>query len=154
MQMAAVPLTQPNGAATSFWHFMNHPRRWKTFGKASVDVWPLSESSIAMSRQDRVHATTATAHCAPGMVQEWRAPPYWLTWLRFTAFLVLYPMGVASEIAMVRLAYPAISQQRTFCVEMPNALNFGVDYPLCCLLLTFLYLPGKRPSNHILASRS
>ncbi len=81
----------------------------------------------------------------PCGVQESRTPPYWLTWLRFSAFLVLYPMGVASEMALVRLAYPAISEQRIFCFDMPNRLNFGLDYPVCCLLLTALYLPGELP---------
>ena len=76
-------------------------------------------------------------------MQEWRTPPYWLTWLRFTAFLLLYPVGVASEMATVRLAYPAIQEQRTLCIDMPNRINFALDYPFCCLILTCLYLPGK-----------
>ncbi|KAK9865648.1 hypothetical protein WJX84_005995 [Apatococcus fuscideae] len=88
-------------------------------------------------------------------VKESRTPPYWLTWLRFSAFLVLYPMGVASEMALVRLAYPAISEQRIFCFDMPNRLNFGLDYPVCCLLLTALYLPGLPfLFTHMLKQRS
>ncbi|KAK9821505.1 hypothetical protein WJX74_004530 [Apatococcus lobatus] len=75
-------------------------------------------------------------------VKEWRTPYYWLTWLRFTGFLILYPVGVASEMAMVRLAYPAINDQRIFCFDMPNRVNFGLDYPFCCIVLTCLYLPG------------
>lgn len=44
---------------------------------------------------------------------------------------------------MVRLAYPAIKEQRTFCIDMPNGINFALDYPFCCIILTCLYLPGK-----------
>lgn len=28
-----------------------------------------------------------------------RSPPYWLTWLRYSAFIVLYPIGIVSEVA-------------------------------------------------------
>jgi len=39
-----------------------------------------------------------------------RPCPYALEWLRYTTFLVLYPLGVASELAMLWLAYPQISR--------------------------------------------
>ena len=32
------------------------------------------------------------------------APPYWLHWLRYSAFFVLYPVGITSELVMVCLA--------------------------------------------------
>lgn len=27
-----------------------------------------------------------------------RSPPYWLMWLRYSAFIVLYPIGIVSEV--------------------------------------------------------
>jgi very-long-chain (3R)-3-hydroxyacyl-CoA dehydratase len=35
--------------------------------------------------------------------------PYWLLWLRYSTFLVLYPLGFASEVALVRTALPLLS---------------------------------------------
>ncbi|EFN57865.1 hypothetical protein CHLNCDRAFT_143333 [Chlorella variabilis] len=51
--------------------------------------------------------------------------PYVLLWLRYTAFIVLYPLGVSSELA-----------------EMPNKFNFAFDYYWACWLVVLLYLPG------------
>jgi very-long-chain (3R)-3-hydroxyacyl-CoA dehydratase len=31
-------------------------------------------------------------------------PPYWLQWLRYSAFIVLYPIGISSELYEVYLA--------------------------------------------------
>lgn len=33
-----------------------------------------------------------------------KAVPYWITWLRYSAFYVLYPIGVASEMTMIYLS--------------------------------------------------
>mmetsp|Transcript_18585 Transcript_18585/g.33773 ORF Transcript_18585/g.33773 Transcript_18585/m.33773 type:complete len:255 (+) Transcript_18585:63-827(+) len=65
-----------------------------------------------------------------------------LMWLRYSSFLLLYPFGVASEMSMVLLAWPALKSIRPWSLDMPNLLNFPFDYPLCCLLGVFLYLPG------------
>jgi len=43
--------------------------------------------------------------------------PYVLLWLRYTAFIVLYPLGVASELAMVALAMPTIRQERPLSIQ-------------------------------------
>jgi len=34
--------------------------------------------------------------------------PYFLLWLRYTGFIVLYPLGVASELTVAYLALPTI----------------------------------------------
>ena len=40
-------------------------------------------------------------------------PPYALLWLRYSAFTVLYPIGVGSELTMAWLALPTIRQGST-----------------------------------------
>ncbi|KAL4437140.1 hypothetical protein ABPG75_004279 [Micractinium tetrahymenae] len=62
------------------------------------------------------------------------ACPRWLTWLRYTAFIPLYPIGVAGEMNAVYDALPFIKERRLRGIEMPNALNLGFDY--------FLFLKG------------
>ncbi|EFJ42903.1 hypothetical protein VOLCADRAFT_83422 [Volvox carteri f. nagariensis] len=68
--------------------------------------------------------------------------PYPVLWLRYTTFIPLYPLGVASELTMVRLALPAIRSSRVGCIDMPNSFNFGFDYWLFCLLVVAGYIPG------------
>ena len=47
--------------------------------------------------------------------------PYALLWLRYTAFTVLYPLGVASELAMVALALPHLRAARPLYCVLSNA---------------------------------
>ena len=56
--------------------------------------------------------------------------PYWLTWLRYTAFIPLYPVGVVGEMHAVYLALPYIAQRKLHYVTLPNAWNLGFDYKL------------------------
>ena len=69
--------------------------------------------------------------------------PYPLLWLRYTTFIPLYPLGVASEMTMVALALPHIRKSQMWSIRMPNALNFAFDYFLFCLLAVAIYIPGR-----------
>lgn len=53
-----------------------------------------------------------------------------LLYLRYSAFIVLYPLGVASELLCLRDAWSAIEKccPRAFSLQMPNAWNFAFDY--------------------------
>lgn len=56
--------------------------------------------------------------------------PRVLLWIRYSAFIVLYPVGVFSEMMTLRDAYEKIYQccPRVFSFEMPNEYNFSFDY--------------------------
>lgn len=69
-------------------------------------------------------------------------PPYVLLWLRYSAFIVLYPLGVGSELTMAYLALPTIKATRPLSVYMPNSANFSFDYYTFCLLAIVAYIPG------------
>ncbi len=47
--------------------------------------------------------------------------PYVLLWLRYTAFIVLYPLGVSSELAEVALALPTIRATRPWTIQVGAA---------------------------------
>ncbi len=68
--------------------------------------------------------------------------PYPSTWLRYTGFIVLYPLGVASELAMVYLAWPTLRQRNYLALELPNRINFSFSYQAVCLAACAAYLPG------------
>lgn len=59
-----------------------------------------------------------------------KACPTWLTWLRYTAFIPLYPVGFVSEAFLLHTALPDLARQRVGIYPLPNPLNFSFDYPL------------------------
>ena len=70
-------------------------------------------------------------------------PPQWLTWLRYTAFIPLYPVGVACEMALIYLALPSLKNDPVYrgrSLSLPNQLNFSFDYPVFCRVLLAVYL--------------
>jgi very-long-chain (3R)-3-hydroxyacyl-CoA dehydratase len=54
--------------------------------------------------------------------------PYWLTWLRYSAFIVLYPIGILGEMGSFYKALPHIEANKTASVLMPNRVNQSFDY--------------------------
>lgn len=94
-------------------------------------------------------ATLLTAWCFSEIIRysffafkEAGLQPYFLLWLRYTAFIVLYPLGVSSELAMVALALPELRATQKFNISMPNSWNFGFTYWIACLVGVVAYLPG------------
>ncbi|TFJ87445.1 hypothetical protein NSK_000799 [Nannochloropsis salina CCMP1776] len=68
------------------------------------------------------------------------APPA-LVWLRYSAFLLLYPVGMASEVALLFLtlteARDAVAREDKFCLRMPGK---GASWRI----LNFYYFRRKR----------
>ncbi|CAJ1005604.1 putative Protein tyrosine phosphatase-like protein, PTPLA [Leishmania naiffi] len=54
-----------------------------------------------------------------------------LTWLRYSAFMVLYPVGITGEIGCLYKALPYIKKHKPWTVEMPNKLNFTFSWYNC-----------------------
>lgn len=70
------------------------------------------------------------------------AVPFWLTFVRYSTFLPLYPVGATSEWLTLFAALPEIAKSRLFSVEMPNRYNFSFDYYVLCLIALTVYIPG------------
>lgn len=68
--------------------------------------------------------------------------PYPLLWARYSLFIVLYPLGVASEMTMAYLALPTIRKERPWSFSMPNSVNFAFDYYIFCFIAIACYIPG------------
>jgi very-long-chain (3R)-3-hydroxyacyl-CoA dehydratase len=53
-----------------------------------------------------------------------------VTWIRYSGFVVLYPLGISSELLCLLDAMPVIEKccPRVFSLEMPNSYNFSFDY--------------------------
>lgn len=65
--------------------------------------------------------------------------PFWLTWLRYTAFIPLYPIGVVGEMASAVTALPYIAERKLHCIPMPNPYNISFDYRIFMIGLLCLY---------------
>ncbi|GMH06282.1 hypothetical protein Nepgr_008122 [Nepenthes gracilis] len=80
--------------------------------------------------------------------------PSWLTWLRYSSFLVLYPTGISSEVGLIFLCLPYIKNSEKYCVRMPNKWNFGFDYYYASLIGLAIYVPGSpHMYNYMLGQR-
>ncbi|XP_017011742.2 very-long-chain (3R)-3-hydroxyacyl-CoA dehydratase 3 [Drosophila takahashii] len=67
-----------------------------------------------------------------------------LTWLRYTIWIPLYPMGILCEGIIVLRNIPYIEETKRFTVEMPNPWNITFDMVLFLkLYLLLLILPGS-----------
>eukprot|EP00892_Ulva_mutabilis_P006874 jgi/Ulvmu1/4559/UM002_0287.1 len=78
-------------------------------------------------------------------LKEVGSAPAFLTWLRYTTFIVLYPIGVSSELAMVWLALPELRRTKLWSLEMPNQFNMVFNYEIFCILAMLAYAPGFPP---------
>jgi len=67
------------------------------------------------------------------------AAPYFLTWCRYTFFIVLYPIGVVGELWSV---FFSLSFSATlFRLALPNKLNVSFYYPYLLLVCMVTYIP-------------
>jgi len=67
-----------------------------------------------------------------------------LTWLRYTIWIPLYPMGILCEGIIVLRNIPYIDETKRFTVEMPNQWNITFDMVLFLkIYLLLLILPGS-----------
>eukprot|EP00796_Vickermania_ingenoplastis_P008786 gene8786-6173_t len=82
-------------------------------------------------------------------------PPKFLVWLRYTAFTVLYPVGISGEIAMLYLALPYIKESGRWTIELPNTMNISFNWPyVIWFILLGLYPPASKfLYGHMLAQR-
>lgn len=54
--------------------------------------------------------------------------PFFFTWLRYTAFILVYPTGLVSELVSMWNVIPLVEKSRRLCVDMPNTANIVFDY--------------------------
>ncbi|KAK6061711.1 tyrosine phosphatase-like protein, PTPLA [Cooperia oncophora] len=70
------------------------------------------------------------------------AVPYFLTWIRYTFFIVLYPLGVTGELLTLVGSLPEVAEKKYYSLEMPNALNMGISFYWVLIGAALFYIPG------------
>ena len=69
--------------------------------------------------------------------------PVWLTWLRYSLFYILYPLGVYGEMRVLYDALPYLQERSVVSLELPNCWNFSFSFSsYVSLLLYVIYIPG------------
>lgn len=67
----------------------------------------------------------------------------WLTWLRYTIWIPLYPLGTMVEGIIVLRNLPYFDETKRFTIEMPNKWNFTFDMVgFMKFYMTLVLLPG------------
>lgn len=70
--------------------------------------------------------------------------PKLLTWLRYSAFMVLYPVGITGEFGCLYKALPYIHENKTWTVQLPNTMNFVFNwYYMVIFILVGIYPYGS-----------
>jgi len=82
------------------------------------------------------------------------SPPYFLTWLRYTFFIVAYPVGVSGELLCSYAGFWEAKDSGVLSVAMPNAWNATFYYPAIIAVICSLYIPLFPPMYlHMFAQR-
>jgi len=68
-------------------------------------------------------------------------PPYFLTWLRYTFFIIAYPTGVTGELLCQLVGIQHAYKHGILSVNLPNSLNASFSFPLFILVTMLLYIP-------------
>ena len=78
-----------------------------------------------------------------------------LTWLRYTAFIPLYPVGFTGEMGCFWTAIPFVKSTGKWSITMPNTQNFSFSYANWIYFLLFVvYPPGSWVMySHMLSQR-
>nr|CDS31666.1 3 hydroxyacyl coenzyme A dehydratase 3 [Hymenolepis microstoma] len=65
-----------------------------------------------------------------------------ITYLRYTLWIPLYPIGFICEGKLIILSIPILQESRRFCIEMPNIANVAFDLPSFLHVYILLMLPA------------
>uniref|UniRef100_M8CA66 Very-long-chain (3R)-3-hydroxyacyl-CoA dehydratase n=1 Tax=Aegilops tauschii TaxID=37682 RepID=M8CA66_AEGTA len=77
-----------------------------------------------------------------GMKETFGFAHFWLLWLRYNMFLILYPIGMLSEVGLIYVTLPYMKASNKYCLQMPNKWNFSFNYHYASVLLMGIYFPG------------
>jgi len=68
-------------------------------------------------------------------------PPHFLTWLRYTFFIIAYPTGVTGELLCSYTGMLYAQEHDVLSIHLPNKLNATFSFPLVILGIMLLYIP-------------
>jgi very-long-chain (3R)-3-hydroxyacyl-CoA dehydratase len=93
--------------------------------------FPYLNGSIFYSSMLGAWSMTEVIRYTSYALKQFEAVPGWLHWLRYSAFLVLYPVGISSEVAMTLQAL------------FGPAADLAPWYPYALGAVMVSYIPGE-----------
>uniref|UniRef100_A0A0X3Q0W9 Very-long-chain (3R)-3-hydroxyacyl-CoA dehydratase n=2 Tax=Schistocephalus solidus TaxID=70667 RepID=A0A0X3Q0W9_SCHSO len=81
-------------------------------------------------------------------------PPFSLTYLRYSLFMILYPTGILGELLLILLSLSYVSKRSPIDFPMPNRLNVALHGYCVYWIVLIMYLPFSPVMyKHMLAQR-
>jgi len=108
---------------------------------AILYLCPSSQSSIGFSLLLFAWTITEIIRYSMYAISLIGTPPYFLTWLRYTFFIIAYPVGVSGELFCSYSALLEAQENGIFTVGLPNRLNATFSFPLVILAIMLAYIP-------------
>lgn len=68
--------------------------------------------------------------------------PHAIVWARYTFFIVLYPLGVSSELWCAYSGFEHLVKSGALSMAMPNAYNIALHFPSIQVMFFLGYVPG------------
>ncbi|KAG0715922.1 Very-long-chain (3R)-3-hydroxyacyl-CoA dehydratase 3 [Chionoecetes opilio] len=89
------------------------------------------------------------------MLRVYEADNGFITWLRYTLWIPLYPLGFILEGAVIIRSIPYFEETGKFSVSLPNSINFGFYFPniLRSYILLFFFPAMYKMMNHMYQQR-
>ncbi|XP_047358504.1 very-long-chain (3R)-3-hydroxyacyl-CoA dehydratase hpo-8 [Vespa velutina] len=70
--------------------------------------------------------------------------PYFLMWLRYSLFMVLYPIGISGEILCIyKVIVHSMSNPKLWSYILPNQWNFTFSFLYMLIMVLIIYIPGS-----------
>jgi very-long-chain (3R)-3-hydroxyacyl-CoA dehydratase len=67
--------------------------------------------------------------------------PHFITWCRYSFFIILYPIGVTGELLTIYASLPVIAKKGLYSLPMPNPLNASFYYHYALIGIMASYIP-------------
>mmetsp|Transcript_1040 Transcript_1040/g.2219 ORF Transcript_1040/g.2219 Transcript_1040/m.2219 type:complete len:205 (+) Transcript_1040:250-864(+) len=79
------------------------------------------------------------------------SPPRWLTWLRYSTFFILYPLGAGSEMAVLYSCLSHLKSQPLLSLDLASLrLSFNVYRNTILALLAYIPVSSVCPTDRLL----
>eukprot|EP01096_Ripella_sp_DP13-Kostka_P002417 TRINITY_DN1323_c0_g1_i1.p1 TRINITY_DN1323_c0_g1~~TRINITY_DN1323_c0_g1_i1.p1 ORF type:complete len:246 (+),score=104.13 TRINITY_DN1323_c0_g1_i1:69-740(+) len=117
-------------------------------------ICPPTQVSWAFSTMIFCWSLTETIRYTYYITETFKITPFALKWLRYSLFIVLYPLGVASEIMCVVVAMPYVAETNIGNFPLPNKWNISFNFYYFLVVWLICYLPGlPKLYTHMLSQR-
>jgi len=108
---------------------------------AILHLLPTTQASIGVLFLLLAWTITEMIRYSMYAIQIVRPAPYFLTWLRYTFFIIAYPMGVTGELLCSYAGFIEANKNASYSIGLPNRANFTFSFAMVIAFISLLYVP-------------